>query len=142
MPALRRRRLQLRRSRHMAQDRPRVLVTGGSSGIGFELARQFAEQGHDVVIGGHDIDKLEQAAELIRERAPDVEIDTAAANLASEEGVYELHRGAGRIDIFCANAGVGSGGGEFAQTDLAKELELIDLNVRGQVQLSKLIVRD
>ena len=125
----------------MAGNRPRVLVTGGSSGIGFELARQFAESGHDVVVAAHDVDKLEAAAELIRERATDVEVTTAAADLSSEQGVFELHRQAGRIDILCANAGVGSGG-DFTETDLEKELELIDLNVRGQVQLAKLVVRD
>ncbi len=126
----------------MARDRPRVLVTGGSSGIGFELARQFAEQGHDVIISARDADKLEQAAELIRERAPNAEVATVAADLATEQGVYDLHRQAGEIGIFCANAGVGSGGADFSETDLSKELELIDLNVRGQVQLSKLIVKD
>jgi short-subunit dehydrogenase len=129
----------------MAQGRPRVLVTGGSSGIGFELARQFAESGHDVVVAAQDIDKLEAAAELIRDRAPDAGVDTIAADLASEAGVFQLHRqlkDLGAIDIFCANAGIGSGGGDFTETDLEQELRLIDLNVRGLVQLSKLVVRD
>lgn len=126
----------------MTADRPRVLVTGGSSGIGFELARQFAERGHHIVLTARDAEKLEQSAELIRERAPAVGVTTIAADLATEQGVYDLHREAGAIGIFCANAGVGSGGADFSETDLAKELELIDLNVRGQVQLSKLIVRD
>jgi short-subunit dehydrogenase len=126
----------------MAEDRPRVLVTGGSSGIGFELARQFAETGHDVVLTARDAEKLEQTAELIRERAPEVAIVTVAADLATEQGVSDLHRQAGLVDILCANAGVGSGGGSFAETDLGKELELIDLNVRGQVQLTKLVVQD
>jgi short-subunit dehydrogenase len=126
----------------MAEDRPRVLVTGGSSGIGFELARQFAESGHDVVLTGRDAEKLEASGELIRERAPEVAVTTVAADLASEAGIYELHRGAGRVDILCANAGIGSGGGDFTETDLAQELELIDLNVRGQVQLTKLVVKD
>ncbi|HEU4968264.1 SDR family NAD(P)-dependent oxidoreductase [Sphingomonas sp.] len=129
----------------MAQGRPRVLVTGGSSGIGFELARQFAEDGHDVTLAAQDVDKLEHSAELIRERAPDVAVDTIAADLASDAGVFQLHRtlkDAGTIDIFCANAGIGSGGGDFTETDLDQELRLIDLNVRGLVQLSKLVVRD
>ena len=130
----------------MASDKPRVLVTGGSSGIGFELARTFAEAGHDVVIAAYDIEKLESAAELLRDRVPEATIETIAADLASEEGIYALHRqlrqnGRG-VDVFCANAGVGSGGGDFTETDLGKELELIELNVRGQVQLTKLISRD
>lgn len=128
----------------MEPGQSRVLVTGGSSGIGFELARQFADQGHDVIIAGHDIDKLEAASELLRELS-EVEISTIAADLATEAGVYLLHREAkaiGDVDILCANAGVGSGGGDFTETDLTKELELIDLNVRGQVQLTKLVVCD
>lgn len=127
----------------MAEDRTRVLVTGGSSGIGFELARQFVDQDHDVVIAAYDIEKLEQAAELLRQQGQ-ADIRTVAADLASEEGVYALHRelkDIGPIGILCANAGVGSGG-DFSETDLGHELELIDLNVRGQVQLTKLIVRD
>ena len=128
----------------MAQDRQRVLVTGGSSGIGFELARKFAEEGHDVVIAAYDIEKLEQSAELLRDRGGG-DIRTVTVDLTSEEGIYSLHRELreiGPIDILCANAGVGSGGGDFSETDLDRELELIDLNVRGQVQLTKLIVRD
>lgn len=123
-----------------------VLVTGGSSGIGFELARRFAEEGHPVVIAAYDIEKLESAAELLRDRVPGADITTIAADLASEEGIYGLHRELREkprpIGILCANAGVGSGGGDFAETELGKELELIDLNVRGQVQLAKLLVRD
>ena len=129
----------------MAENRPRVLVTGGSSGIGFELARQFAQSAHDVVVAAQDIDKLEASAELIRERAPDARVETIAADLASEAGVFQLHRelkDLGAIEIFCANAGIGSGGGDFTETDLEQELRLIDLNIRGLVQLSKLVARD
>jgi short-subunit dehydrogenase len=128
----------------MSEQRSRVLVTGGSSGIGFELARKFVDHDHDVVIAAYDIEKLEQAAELLREQGQ-ADVRTVAADLATEEGIYALHRelrNIGPIDIFCANAGVGSGGGDFSETDLDQELELIDLNVRGQVQLTKLIVRD
>ncbi len=128
----------------MTEARTRVLITGGSSGIGFELARCFVDHDHDVVIAAYDIEKLEHAAELLRAHGQ-ADIRTIAADLASEEGVYALHRELneiGPIGIFCANAGVGSGGGGFDQTDLDHELEMIDLNVRGQVHLTKLIVRD
>lgn len=128
----------------MTDIKPRALITGGSSGIGFELARQFVDQDHDVVIAAYDIEKLEHAAELLREQGQ-ADVRTIAVDLASEEGVYALHRelkAIGPIGILCANAGVGSGGGGFAETDLDLELELIDLNVRGQVHLTKLIVRD
>lgn len=126
-------------------SRPLALVTGGSSGIGFELARELATRGHDLVICAQDADKLFEAAELLRSLTG-ADVDAVAADLATPDGVEALHaslRGKTRpIDIFCANAGVGMGGGDFLETDLGEELRLIDLNVRGQVHLTKLVARD
>ena len=89
--------------------------------------------------------KLEGAAALLR-RETGREVWTAPADLAQSDGVerfYERVREIGRpVDAFCANAGVGVGGGDFSQTDLDAELRLIDLDVRSQVHLTKLIVRD
>ncbi|UEM25289.1 SDR family NAD(P)-dependent oxidoreductase (plasmid) [Skermanella mucosa] len=122
-----------------------AVVTGGSSGIGLELARQFARHGYDLVIGGQDAAKLEGAAALLR-RETGREVLAVAADLSDADGVERFHRSVrdlGRpVDVFCANAGVGVGGGDFSRTDLDAELRLIDLNVRSQVHLSKLIVRD
>ena len=61
------------------------------------------------------------------------------ASNGSDKRVREIGR---PVDAFCANAGVGVGGGDFSQTDLDAELRLIDLDVRSQVHLTKLIVRD
>ncbi|EWY40998.1 oxidoreductase [Skermanella stibiiresistens SB22] len=122
-----------------------AVITGGSSGIGLELARQFGRNGHDLVIGGRDPSKLEGAAGLLR-RETGRDVTAVPADLTKPEGVERFHDAVVRlgrpVDVFCANAGVGVGGGDFSQTDLDAELALIDLNVRSQVHLTKLIVRD
>ena len=127
----------------MAQDRkPLAVITGGSSGIGLELARIFARDGHDLVIGGQDEAKLSEAAAQLREEG--AEVVTIAADLSLPEQVERFHReatsGGRQIDVLCANAGVGMGGGDFTETDLDSELRLIDLNVRSQVHLTKLVL--
>lgn len=126
----------------MAQEqRPLAVITGGSSGIGLALAHEFAAAGHDLVIGGQDEGKLARAsAELTAEGG---KVWTIAADLTRPEEVERFHREAaahGPISVFCANAGVGMGGGDFTETDLHGELRLIDLNVRSQVHLTKLIL--
>lgn len=125
----------------MTESRPFAVVTGGSSGIGLELARQFATNGYDVLLSAEDSAELQQArAQLTGNGAT---ITTHASNLATEEGVDDLVGFiAGRnVDALAVNAGVGLGG-KFEETDLERELKMIDLNVRGAVQLTKLIGQD
>ena len=66
-----------------------AVVTGGSSGIGLELARQFARHGHDLVIGGQDAAKLEGAAALLRR-------ETGRPNGKKDEIVALLETGNGK----------------------------------------------
>ena len=118
-----------------------ALVTGASSGIGFELARELANRGYDVVIASAG-ERLSGAAEEIRSRGHQViEVN---ADLATREGVDQLWtqvRALGRpVDIACINAGVGVGG-LFSETDLDAELNMVELNCVGTVQLAKLVVR-
>lgn len=123
--------------------RPFAVVTGGSSGIGFELARQFAGNGYDVLIASEQEARLEAAAERLR--GSDATITMHAADLAQEAGVDSLYAAiavSGRsVDVLCVNAGIGLGG-PFVETDLATELRMIDLNCRGAVQLTKLVLKD
>lgn len=122
----------------MTDPRPFAVVTGGSSGIGLELARQFATNGYDVLLSAEDAAELQQArAQLTGGGAT---ITTHASDLATEAGVDDLVGAiAGRdVDALAVNAGVGLGG-RFEETDLARELRMIDLNVRGAVQLTKLV---
>jgi uncharacterized protein len=118
-----------------------ALVTGASSGIGLELAKELANRGYDVVIASFG-ERLNDAAKDIRGRGP--QVTEVNADLATREGVdqlWEAVRSLGRpVDIACINAGVGVGG-LFSDTALAEELNMVELNCVGTVQLAKLVVR-
>jgi uncharacterized protein len=119
--------------------RPLALVTGSSSGIGLELAKQLARRGYDIVGVGastriHDLG----------EQISDVEVVPVQADLATAEGVeqlWEAVQGLDRpLDVACLNAGR-SLGGAFLDTDLDDELQMLALNVTGQVRLAEHVVR-
>ncbi|RLP96570.1 SDR family oxidoreductase [Micromonospora sp. CV4] len=120
-------------------DRPLALVTGASSGIGYELAAQFAEHGFDLIIAAEDQGIAEAAEKLRRDGGPQVK--SVRVDLASEEGVEELAAAVaatGRpLDALALNAGRGAGGAFVGGTDLRDELEIVDLNVRSTVHLAK-----
>ncbi|WP_158915869.1 SDR family oxidoreductase [Caulobacter sp. S45] len=126
-----------------SQIRPFAVVTGGSNGIGYELARQFADNGYDILIAAEDAGHLAEAAQGLESLGAGVV--THAADLSREDGVeglYQVIRNMDRpVDVLCVNAGVGLSGA-FAETDLQRELKMIDLNVRGAVQLTKLVLKD
>src|SRR6185312_5903203 len=88
-----------------------AVVTGASSGIGYELARQFAEHGFDLLVTS-ETDRIEDAARQLR--IIGAEVEAVRANLATYEGVETLYariRALGYpIDAIAINAGVGVGG--------------------------------
>lgn len=120
-----------------------AVVTGASSGIGYELAKQFAQNGFDLVITAEDSGINHAARELATLGA---NIETVQVDLATYDGVealYEKVKATGRpVEAIAINAGVGVGG-EFArETDLRDELNLINLNVVSTVHLAKRVVQD
>lgn len=124
-------------------DRPLAVVTGASSGIGLELARQFAEHGFDLIISAHQ-DSTAEVSQICAGLGADVVV--VQADLATYEGVEALYsqiRASGRpVEVLALNAGVGVGGDFARQTDLREELNLIQLNVVSVVHLAKRVVRD
>jgi short-subunit dehydrogenase len=125
------------------QNRQLAVITGASSGIGFELAKVFAEEGFDLLIAAEDAE-LTTALDELKDGGANVEAHRV--DLATEAGVIELYRhiqNTGRpVDALALNAGIGAGGAFATETDLADELKLIDLNVRGTVHLCKLVLAD
>jgi short-subunit dehydrogenase len=126
-----------------ASHRPLAVVTGASSGIGLELARQFADNGFDLIVAAEDADIATAARELETSGAS---VEPVQVDLATGDGVEQLHAriaAAGRpVEAIALNAGIGAGGAFATDTDLDQELRLIDLNVRSTVHLAKHIVRD
>ena len=123
--------------------RPLALVTGASSGIGLELAKQFASHGHDVVVVAEDAELDRAVADLALHG--DATVHPVRADLATAEGVeqvWQAVQATGRpLSAVALNAGIGRGGA-FVETPLDDELRLVDLNVRSVVHLAKLAVRD
>ena len=124
-------------------SKPLAVVTGASSGIGLELAKQFAQNGFDLLITAES-DALQSAARELEGLGARVE--SVQADLATYEGVEALY---GRIQSLgqpvaaaALNAGVGVGGDFARETDLKAELNLIALNVTSSVHLAKRLARD
>ena len=126
----------------VADTRPLALVTGASSGIGLELARQLAERGYDLVVTAEDDGLAGVVDEL---RASGAGVDPVQADLRDPAGVravYTAVTAQGRpVDVAALNAGVGLGGA-FVETDLEAEHQLIELNITSTVHLAKLLLRD
>jgi len=116
--------------------KPLAVVTGASSGIGFELAKQFAEHDYDLVLAAED-EAVNDAARRLGEAVTEV----VRVDLATFEGVEQL---ADRVEAtrrevaaLVINAGVGVGGEFAGDTRLSDHLRVVDLNVRSAVHLAK-----
>src|SRR5437773_8914536 len=111
------------RAKRNGNHRQTALVTGGSGGIGLELAKVLARNGFDLVLVSRTRDSLEAAAGQI-EGKYDVRVHVFAADLRrreAPEAIFDfLHNENTAIDILINNAGFGLGG-EFAETELRSE---------------------
>lgn len=122
-------------------DRPLAVVTGATSGIGFELAKQFAEHGYDVAISGSS-ERVDDSAAALR---TDYGVETYpyrgdAATYDGVEGFWQAIVDLDRpVAVAVLNVGIGLGGA-FVDNDLDEDMRVIAINVTGTVHMAKRVV--
>lgn len=127
------------------EKRKSVLITGGSSGIGLEMAKIYAQNGCQVILAARNPKKLEQAANEIAEKTGQAVL-TIAADLSTQEGNVELYRKVSEelgieIDELVNSAGAGKTG-RLIDTDLDTLHDLVGLNVSSMTVLNRLFGAD
>ena len=116
----------------------KALITGASSGIGRDMARVLSKKGYDLILVARNEDKLN---ELKKELDTDVQI--ISMDLGESDNCKKLYEKVkeDNIDILINNAGFGLIG-SFRKTDIDKELDMIDLNIKAVHILTKLFLND
>ena len=122
----------------MTSNRPLAIVTGASSGIGLELAREAAKRKYDLIIAADE--PLDSAAESLR--AMGVNVEAVQTDLATRDGVELLHSTVRDrpVDALLANAGHGLGKG-FLDQEFAEVQHVINTNITGTLDLIQRVAR-
>ena len=116
----------------------KALITGASSGIGLDMARYLATKKFELILVARSKEKLEE----IQEQLP-TKVTIIVADLSDEQRVKELYAMTKKekIDILINNAGLGEFG-PLTETDLNKDLELIETNIKAVHILTKLFAKE
>jgi len=121
--------------------RPLALVTGASSGIGADLARELARDGHDLVLAARRVEPMQALAQELAVHgagstvlAADLAQPGAAARLANEIAGRGL-----TVDVLINNAGLGANG-RFDESEPARNAEMLQVNVVALTELTRLLL--
>ena len=115
----------------------RALITGASSGIGKDIAIELDKKGYDLVLVSRDLEKLKKVKQSLKGK----NIEIISLDLSKNENCKELYEKEKNIDILINNAGFGLFG-EFSETSLDKEIDLINTNIVAVHTLTKLYLKD
>ncbi len=128
----------------MAMNQKYALITGATNGIGYELAKLFAQDQYNLVIVARSQEELDATATELKQQFG-VEVISIAKDLAKRESpfeVYETVKSRGiQVDVLVNNAGQGQYG-EFVDTDINRELEIVDLNIGAYLVLTKCFLKE
>ncbi|MDQ0064161.1 SDR family NAD(P)-dependent oxidoreductase [Chryseobacterium lathyri] len=120
-----------------------ALITGATSGIGYELAKQFAKNGYDLVIVARNHEELKNKAEEFK--AFGANVISISKNLFLQDEVYslysELQLNGISPEILVNDAGQGVYG-KFQDTDIHREINIVNLNIISVILLTKLFLKD
>ena len=116
----------------------KALVTGASSGIGENISYELSKRGYDIILVARDKENLERVAKKIKTNTKIIVCD-----LSDEKATRDLYKQVKKenIDMLVNNAGFGLFG-VFSDTDLGRELEMIDVNIKAVHILTKLFLKD
>ena len=116
----------------------KTLVTGASSGIGLEMAKYLDSLGYEVILVAREKEKLESVAKTLTHKPKIIVMDLS--QVEDIKSLYVLVKN-DDVEILVNNAGFGLCG-NFSETDLSKELNMIDLNIKSVHILTKLFLKD
>ena len=114
----------------------KALITGASSGIGRDIARELNQRGYDLVLVARDLKKLDEVKAELK-----TNVETVSMDISNPENCKQLHENYKNIDILVNNAGFGDCG-YFDKTNLDKELQMINTNIVAYHVLTKLYLKD
>lgn len=116
----------------------KVLITGASSGLGLSMAKYLGSLGHELILVARDKDRLEEVQQMIKTKSKIIVMDLAIEN--NVKTLYVLCKNE-NIDILINNAGFGLCG-DFSETEVSRELEMIELNIKAVHILTKQFLKD
>ncbi|MDU5491979.1 MAG: SDR family oxidoreductase [Clostridium perfringens] len=120
-----------------------VLITGATSGIGYEFSKIFMENNYDVILVGRNLEKLIELEDFSKKKC--VRAYIYEFDLSLSENIDFLYKKikteVGKVDILINNAGIGFNG-EFNEIDWQKQLDIINVNIISLTKLTKLILKD